>query len=168
MKYKKTIVIVSILMIFVLLFSLFPYEKHYYKVNNITFTLYIKFGGKCYIMPYEYTGIFAPNQDYIEINKTDNILICIEKDSYFVIFEEQSQTGEPNITYHFNNYKCKIFKEKDYQSNTDYRRNLELLDEYPKIRGYYVGKYPFIEMSLKEMLIYTNGKDGETFMRLKG
>ena len=119
-------------------------------------------------MPYEYTGIFAPKQDYIEINKSDDILICIENDSSYVIFEEQSQTGEPNITYHFANYKCKIFKEKDYQSNTDYQRNLELLDEYPKIRGYYVGKYPFIEMSLKELLIFTNGKNGKTLMRLNG
>ncbi len=158
MKYKKTVIIASILIILVSLFATFYYERYHYKVNGMTFTLLVKLGGNCYITPYEYTGIMAPKHEYIKIDKTDNILICLENESSFIIFESPSLAGEPNITYNFYSYKYKVFRRRDYHCKTDFQRSLELSEEYQKTRDYYVNNYSFIQMSLKEMVIYTDQK----------
>jgi hypothetical protein len=52
-----------------LLFIIF-FSKQVYRIEHNKFiTVWKRFGGDCYIMPYRYYGLILPNDNYI---KTDN------------------------------------------------------------------------------------------------
>ena len=46
---KASIVVITLIFIFL-------QYRHFYQINAITFTVWKKWGGKCYITPYPYLG----------------------------------------------------------------------------------------------------------------
>ncbi len=81
---KKLIIIASI--ICCLLTALFQY-RNFYKVNNLVFTVW-KSNKGCYITPYCFLGFSIPQKDYIHLSNNGNILIYMNKDSSFLIFDD--------------------------------------------------------------------------------
>jgi hypothetical protein len=146
MKYKKTIVIVFVLMIFVLLISQY-HSSHFYKVNNITFTVWKKTWSSVYITPYKYKGFFHPKQDYIETSACDFLTICLENDSSLIIFNSGYEANR-FIKCNFTNYKYKLFINKN--------ETVEDVGNYYKSRKKSMDKYPFFDIYIKEMTAYTS------------
>jgi surface polysaccharide O-acyltransferase-like enzyme len=82
--HKKLLLIV--LCIVISLFFLFQY-RHFYEVNDITFTIWKTKNG-CYITPYRYLGLTLPQNDYIKTGNLGEVLIAIDKDTTLLIFND--------------------------------------------------------------------------------
>lgn len=117
-KLYDRLVIFSIIVLSLILF-VFVYSqyRYFYKVDDVTFTVWKKWGGYCYITPYRYWGLSAPENDYIKARNVGKVHIFINnRDSSLLIFNYSSHDVYSNdIECVFSNFKFQHFKVK---SNT--------------------------------------------------
>ena len=100
---KASIVVITLIFIFL-------QYRHFYQINAITFTVWKKWEGKCYITPYPYLGFYTPQQNYIQMSNLGEIDIFIDQDSTLLIFNEEWGEGAlNNVKCYFPNYKYKHF-----------------------------------------------------------
>jgi hypothetical protein len=70
MSIRKRFFKISILLFLIYLLIIVFFGKQVYRVEQDKYiTVWKRFGGDCYIMPYRYYGLILPNDNYI---KTDN------------------------------------------------------------------------------------------------
>ena len=87
MKKKIVFRIIGLLLIllpFSCTFYLLEY-KFYYTVEDVTFTFWNTSNG-CYIMPYKYTGLLFPKDNYLIVSPLDYIDIFVGDDIIYVFF----------------------------------------------------------------------------------
>lgn len=70
--------------------------RHFYQVGNTTLTVWKKWGGYCYITPYKYWGIYAPENNYIKMLNFGHVNIFINKDSTLLILNGPTNNGRKN------------------------------------------------------------------------
>ncbi len=56
----------------------FDQKRKFYQVENIHFTAWDTWGGKCYITPYKYRGITPPKKDYITIPNRGAVTVFLK------------------------------------------------------------------------------------------
>lgn len=121
--------------------------RHFYQVDNMTFTVWKKWGGYCYVTPYRYWGLFTPKRDYIKMSNVGNINIYLDKDSTLLIFNESTNDGICNdVECHLHTYKFKHFY-LDSLSSMEETRLFEMK------RVEYRQTLPFIDISPRSMWV---------------
>lgn len=110
MKKLSFIILSIILLIFV-----YMEYRQFYRVDDMTFTVWRKYGGYCYITPYRYWGLSAPENDYIKARNVGAVHIFINnKDSSLLIFNYLINDCYSNdIECVFQNFKHQHFKVKN-------------------------------------------------------
>ena len=71
-----------------LLVFIYTQYRNFYTVNDVTFTVWKRYGGYCYIMPYRYLGVTKPKSDYIIASNIGAICVYIDKDSTLIIYDD--------------------------------------------------------------------------------
>ena len=106
MKKKIVFRIIGLLLIllpFSCTFYLLEY-KFYYTVEDVTFTFWNTSNG-CYIMPYKYTGLLFPKDNYMIVSPLDYIDI-----TYSSQIKGSSHNLIMNIIYQ---YPCELFNKNE-------------------------------------------------------
>ncbi len=138
-------IIVLSLILFVFVYSQYRY---FYKVDDVTFTVWKKWGGYCYITPYIYLGLTAPKDDYIKARNVGAVHIFINnKDSSLLIFNyirNDCYTNEIECV--FSNFKYQHFKVK---SNT----GEDIMDWEMKL-GEYRDSLSYIDIDIMFMKVW--------------
>ena len=130
MKKKIVFRIIGLLLILLHLsctFYLLEY-KFYYTVEDVTFTFWNTSNG-CYIMPYKYTGLLFPKDNYLIVSPLDYIDIFVGDDIIYV-FSQDSSHNRSYLPFSSDEGKYKVFAD----SNTDNDRFAAW--EYCKKMGY--------------------------------
>lgn len=144
---KFLIFIMSVALSIGIVVFFFCQFRHFYQVDNMTFTVWKKWGGYCYVTPYRYWGLFTPRGDYIKMPNVGNINIYIDNDSTLLIFNESTNDGICNdVECHFYTYKFKHF----------YLDSLSSLEEtrlFEMKRVGYRQTLPFIDISPRSMWV---------------
>ena len=130
---KKIIIkiIIIIISLFLLLW-IWGQSRNFYTVNNITFTVWKRFGGYCYITPYKYYGVTKPKNDYIIASNSGGIYVYIAKDSTLIIYDNAYAIR--GIECNFSSFKWHHLKNPSpYDRNFAFKRdslygNLPTLD----------------------------------------
>lgn len=135
---KITIILSSI----ILLFFVWTEYRHFYEIDNVTFTVWKRLGGKCYITPYKYWGLTAPKKDYIIAPNLGSIAIFIDKDSTLIIFDEDLLKN--TIECHFINYKYRYIP---------YSQELDSIKSQAKRQREYEKTMPHIYINLEETYV---------------
>jgi hypothetical protein len=149
MKIIKLLVLGSIfsLLFTSCLFSHFLYYgyKHFYKVGNMEFTFWKTKNG-CYIMPYKYTGLTIPKNDYMIASSIGGVVIFIGEGSTLYIFPNYTyERGAETIEINLTSYKFEYFP---YINEIDAKRA-----DSDKRRSFYDLGYPFINISLRDWYV---------------
>lgn len=145
---KKLFILIMLVVLSIgtLVFS-FCQFRYFYRVDNMTFTVWKKLGGYCYVLPYRYWGLFSPVKDYIKMSNVGNINIYLDKDSTLLIFNEPTNDGICNdVECHFQTYKFKHFCLDSLSSMEETR-----LFEMKRIG--YRQTLPFIDISPRSMWV---------------
>lgn len=136
-------VIIMILSIIVISFIWTEY-RHFYNIKNMTFTVWKKSNGKCYITPYRYWGLKLPSKNYIIVPNLGSITFCIKEDSLIIFNEgcsECSANENENFECHLTNYKYSYIESEDYE----YIR---------KMRRKYLENFPYISIAIDELYVF--------------
>jgi hypothetical protein len=153
---KKFLILALILLFCVLLLTQCSSRK-FYRVNNTTFTVWKRLGGTCYITPYEYKCLLPPQQDYIKTTNWNDLAICIEKDSSFIIFDDGNHRKGAYVKCNFTNYKYKVFKDEN--------KTIEDVKLYGKYREEYLTKFPYIELIIFDIFAIIKDDNGKRVIR---
>lgn len=82
---KKVKLLIGTILVFVVSIILIDCQKIHYSIDgNKSLTVWKRIGGKCYVFPYNYSGMFIPNDNYVI---TDSKL-----ESMDIIFDSISST----------------------------------------------------------------------------
>lgn len=93
----------------ILLAFIWKQYRHFYQVDDVTFTAWKTSEGYCYITPYKYWGVSPPKNNYIKLSNVGYINIFIDKDSTLLIFNDYFYLKNNNVECKFNDYKYKHF-----------------------------------------------------------
>lgn len=145
---KFLIFIMSVVFSVVLLVFVWNQYRHFYQVGNMTFTVWKKWGGYCYVTPYQYWGITTPKDNYIRMSNVGNAVIYLQKDT-LLIFHHPTDVGVRNndISCHLSDYYYRHFT-VTYDSIS----KLELWDKIDSL------KLPYIHIEPR----YTQTKVGKS------
>ena len=144
---KFLIFVVSVILSIVVLILISSQYRHFYQVDNMTFTVWKKWGGYCYVTPYRYWGLFTPERNYIKMSNVGNVNVYLDKNSTLLIFNESTNDGATNdVECHLQTYKFKHFSLNSLSSMEETR-----LFEVKK-RGYRQ-TLPFIDISPRSMWV---------------
>lgn len=140
------LIMLVVLSIGTLAFS-FCQFRHFYRVDNMIFTVWKKVGGYCYVIPYRYWGLFSPAKDYIKMSNVGNVGIYIDKDSTLLILNEFTNDGIYNgVECHFQTYKFKHIY-------LDSLSSMEEVRLFEMKRAGYRQTLPFIDISPRSMWV---------------
>jgi len=115
--------------------------RHFYELNNKTFTVWKRNSGKCYITPYRYWGIMPPKEDFIITPNLSSITICVKNDSLIIFDEDFTECSEGEVLEcHFKNYHYKYVHSDDFL----YVQNM---------RRIYLRNYPYLSISIGDLHI---------------
>jgi len=126
-----------------LLFLKILQYRHFYEVDNITFTFWkTKYG--CYIMPYKYLGITIPKNNYMRAANTGGVIIYIGDESTLYIFPNHTyylgadtiEINQPSYKYEYFQYINELKNIRASNDKMKYFKNLG---------------YPFIDIYIHEM-----------------
>lgn len=99
-------ILVAIVLILLLFFGWKQY-RHFYKVDDIVFTVWKTTTGYCYITPYIYLGFSAPEDNFIKASNVTLIDIFVKDKSTLIIFNDEYNVGAVNeVECHFTKLKC--------------------------------------------------------------
>ena len=140
---KKLLIILGCIVLSIFIWNQY---RHFYHVGNMTFTVWKKYGGYCYITPYKYWGISAPKKDYIKLSNIADIDIYIDKDSTLLIFNDYLYLKYPDnkVECNFSTFKYKHFM-------LDSLSSIENTKLHELERIIYKRKYPFIYIDIRHM-----------------
>lgn len=139
---KKLLIL--ILTIVLLIFTWKQY-RHFYQVGDVTFTVWKRPGGYCYITPYRYWGLSIPKENYIKAANLGEVNFYIDKNSTLLIYNYYVHIGRNNcIECHFDKYNYKQFELSSTASEEDIKlwetKRRDLRD-----------RLPFFEIDIKWM-----------------
>ena len=102
---KKFFITIMVLAMFVFVWSQF---RHFYIVNNVSFTVWKRVGGYCYVIPGRYYSLKKPKKDYIRVSNVGSLLICLKNDSSLVLFNNRYIDND-SVYINFKNYKFEYY-----------------------------------------------------------
>ncbi len=113
----KKIIFVFVLFFIAIIIWLFECRKFYFLGDENCVTVWKTFGGKCYIIPYRYYGVFKPNGSYIVTTNNANIdMIWMDKSDSIIFLSNGKYIIVNDLK-----YKKKII---DYNNNVNYFNKL--------------------------------------------
>ena len=120
--------------------------RHFYQVGNVTLTVWKKWGGYCYITPYKYWGISAPEKNYIKMSNLGDVHIYVDKDSTLLIFNHYiNDTGGGNkVECNLTDYRYQHFDIKKHSSS-------EIESWHKKFKSIDSLKLPYIYIDVRWM-----------------
>jgi len=139
--------ILIIILFIILSIFIWTQYRHFYRVADLTFTVWKRTDGYCYITPYAYWGFSSPKDDYIRASNIGQIDIYIDNDSTLLVFN----------SYHHLEYKNEIecylrkYKYRHFEASPSYN---DKSWELKRIK--YRNNLPFIEINIREMNVSTN------------
>lgn len=136
---KKFFITIMVLAMFVFVWSQF---RHFYIVNNISFTVWKRVGGYCYVIPGRYYSLKKPKKDYIRVSNVGSLLICLKNDSSLVLFNNRYIDND-SVYINFKNYKFEY-----YSPNS---RSIDEIKKWDEMRSVNRRNLPFLEVDIREM-----------------
>ncbi len=115
--------------------------RHFYKVNDITFTVWKQWGGDCYITPYPYIGITSPKKNYIKTTNSAEFFMYISPDSLFIF---SYLTSKDKLDCNLPNYKYQEYPLKIGSGIKKFKTWGNIVDKYQNL------KLPYIYIDVKE------------------
>lgn len=117
---KKDFIAALLLFVFGISGAIITYQqyRHFYTFAGHDFTVWKRWGGTCYLMPYKYKGLSLPETDYMTLSNVGDATIFIKPDSSLVIFADKAAIP------FFENYEYEFFNwgEKDHMPIFDSNR----------------------------------------------
>ena len=144
---KKFFITIMVLAMFVLVWSQF---RHFYIVNNISFTVWKRVGGYCYVIPGRYYSLKKPKKDYIRVSNVGSLLICLKNDSSLVLFNNRYIDND-SVYINFKNYKFEY-----YSPNS---RSIDEIKKWDEMRSVNRRNLPFLEVDIREMSAVIDDKE---------
>lgn len=144
---KKFFITIMVLAMFVFVWSQF---RHFYIVNNISFTVWKRVGGYCYVMPGRYYSLKKPKKDYIRVSNVGSLLICLKNDSSLVLFNNRYIDND-SVYINFKNYKFEY-----YSPNS---RSIDEIKKWDEMREVNRRNLPFLEVDIREMSAVIDDKE---------
>ena len=135
---KKFFITIMVLAMFVFVWSQF---RHFYIVNNISFTVWKRVGGYCYV---------KPKKDYIRVSNVGSLLICLKNDSSLVLFNNRYIDND-SVYINFKNYKFEY-----YSPNS---RSIDEIKKWDEMRSVNRRNLPFLEVDIREMSAVIDDKE---------
>lgn len=136
-----------VLAMFVFVWSQF---RHFYIVNNISFTVWKRVGGYCYVIPGRYYSLKKPKKDYIRVSNVGSLLICLKNDSSLVLFNNRYIDND-SVYINFKNYKFEY-----YSPNS---RSIDEIKKWDEMRSVNRRNLPFLEVDIREMSAVIDDKE---------
>lgn len=144
---KKFFITIMVFAMFVFVWSQF---RHFYIVNNISFTVWKRVGGYCYVMPGRYYSLKKPKKDYIRVSNVGSLLICLKNDSSLVLFNNRYIDND-SVYINFKNYKFEY-----YSPNF---RSIDEIKKWDEMRELNRRNLPFLEVDIREMSAVIDDKE---------
>ena len=144
---KKFFITIMVLAMFVFVWSQF---RHFYIVNNISFTVWKRVGGYCYVIPGRYYSLKKPKKDYIRVSNVGSLLICLKNDSSLVLFNNRYIDND-SVYINFKNYKFEY-----YSPNS---RSIDEIKKWDEMRSVKRRNLPFLEVDIREMSAVIDDKE---------
>ncbi|MBP8763541.1 hypothetical protein SDC9_155184 [bioreactor metagenome] len=144
---KKFFITIMVLAMFVFVWSQF---RHFYIVNNISFTVWKRVGGYCYVIPGRYYSLKKPKKDYIRVSNVGSLLICLKNDSSLVLFNNRYIDND-SVYINFKNYKFEY-----YSPNS---RSIDEIKKWDEMRSVNRRNLPFLEVDIREMSAVIDDKE---------
>ena len=144
---KKFFITIMVLAMFVFVWSQF---RHFYIVNNISFTVWKRVGGYCYVIPGRYYSLKKPKKDYIRVSNVGSLLICLKNDSSLVLFNNRYIDND-SVYINFKNYKFEY-----YSPNS---RSIDVITKCDEMRSVNRRNLPFLEVDIREMSAVIDDKE---------
>lgn len=127
-----------------LLLLIYDQRRDYYHLDQTTFTVWNRLDGMCYIMPYRYKGVFSPKENYISVSNHSAVMILMEDDSTYIVYNVPSRGGK--IECRFKDNKCRyIPPPEDFNDQ----------DVYWKVWDEYENRLPYIWIDVLESDVST-------------
>lgn len=144
---KKALIAIIIML---LSFFIWKQYRHFYRVDNIVFTVWKTSTGYCYITPYMYFGVFIPQDNFIKVSNAANTHIYVKDASTLVVFNQEYNNGAQNdIECHFTKFKCLYLPPPQH---LEFRNELELseskIEEYFKNEQLWKEKWEICEKTM--------------------
>lgn len=138
------------LLLIVLLLAWYDQSRTFYCLSNDKcVTVWKRLGGKCYIVPSKYYGVFKPSKNYIKATNTQYLTLYFSNDipNKMIVRNQGSSTGkkggyeivnnlpeELEITEYSDAYKAILYKPdaikfKDVKASTEYL-DLDIKENY--------------------------------------
>lgn len=139
-----------LLLLIVLLLVWYDQSRTFYCLSNDKcVTVWKRLGGKCYIIPSKYYGVFKPSSDYIKTTNTQYLTFYFSNDipNKMIVRNQGSSTGEKRgyeivnnlsenleIAEYSDDYKAILYKPdaikfKDVKTSTEYL-DLDIKENY--------------------------------------
>lgn len=144
---KKFFITIMVFAMFVFVWSQF---RHFYIVNNISFTVWKRVGGYCYVIPGRYYSLKKPKKDYIRVSNVGSLLICLKNDSSLVLFNNRYIDND-SVYINFKNYKFEY-----YSPNS---RSIDEIKKWDEMRSVNRRNLPFLEVDIREMSAVIDDKE---------
>lgn len=111
--------------------TIFQQYRHFYTFSGYTFTVWKRWGGTCYIMPYKHTSLSLPDKDYLTVSNVGYLTVFLKPDSSLIIFDGLNN----DLKTHFQDYKFQLigWNDKDYNNKWNNCKN-----------------FPYIRFSIRE------------------
>jgi hypothetical protein len=136
-----------VIAMFVFIWSQF---RHFYIVNNVSFTVWKRVGGYCYVIPGRYYSLKKPKKDYIRVSNVGSLLICLKNDSSLVLFNNRYIDND-SVYINFKNYKFEY-----YSPNS---RSIDEIKKWDEMRNVNRRNLPFLEVDIREMSAVIDDKE---------
>ena len=144
---KKFFITLMVIAMFVFVWSQF---RHFYIVNNVSFTVWKRVGGYCYVIPGRYYSLKKPKKDYIRVSNVGSLLICLKNDSSLVLFNNRYIDND-SVYINFKNYKFEY-----YSPNS---RSIDEIKKWDEMRSVNRRNLPFLEVDIREMSAVIDDKE---------
>lgn len=144
---KKFFITLMVIAMFVFIWSQF---RHFYIVNNVSFTVWKRVGGYCYVIPGRYYSLKKPKKDYIRVSNVGSLLICLKNDSSLVLFNNRYIDND-SVYINFKNYKFEY-----YSPNS---RSIDEIKKWDEMRNVNRRNLPFLEVDIREMSAVIDDKE---------
>ena len=137
------------IIILLLTFVVWTQQRHFYTVQDITFTVWKTWGGNAYITPYKYRRLFVrPRENYIRTSNLSLVRIYIGKDNKLYIFSDHFTEAMTLNTIEIN------LKKWNYELFT-HTNELGSVDSWSLKRSYFRNslKLPYLDMQIGSMIV---------------
>lgn len=140
-------VLLALITILLLFYSWKQY-RHFYKVDDIVFTVWKTTKGYCYITPYIYLGINLPKDNYIKVSNLDYTNIYIDDNTTLYLYNDGSK-----VECQFTRFKCIYSPPPEIGAKKISDITEEKLEEYTKREQLWSEKWNMCEKTMSSILL---------------